>query len=48
MDAELVHCSVQTAYEELRYARVRTCMPVLINRRAKELLPPDEQTERHN
>ncbi|MFE5810259.1 three-helix bundle dimerization domain-containing protein [Streptomyces sp. NPDC056491] len=48
LDAGLVHSSVQTAYEELRYARVRTCLPVLMERRAKDLLPPDEQTERHS
>ncbi|GGS36041.1 hypothetical protein Snoj_29580 [Streptomyces nojiriensis] len=48
MDTGLVQSSVQTAYEELRYARVRTYLPVLTERRAKDLLPPDEQTERHN
>ncbi|MER6198110.1 hypothetical protein ABT234_12190 [Streptomyces sp. NPDC001586] len=48
LDARLVQSSVQTAYEELRYARVRTYLPVLMERRAKDLLPPGEQTERHN
>ncbi|WP_442815762.1 three-helix bundle dimerization domain-containing protein [Streptomyces sp. NBC_01207] len=32
--------SVQTAYEELRYARARTYLPVLMERRTKDLLPP--------
>ncbi|MER7732673.1 three-helix bundle dimerization domain-containing protein [Streptomyces erythrochromogenes] len=41
VDAGLVHSSVQTAYEELRYARVRTYLPVLMERRAQDLLPPD-------
>ncbi|MFC6138024.1 three-helix bundle dimerization domain-containing protein [Streptomyces spororaveus] len=48
LDAGLVQSSVRTAYEELRYARVRTYLPVLMERRAKDLLPPDEQTKRHN
>ncbi|MER6251954.1 hypothetical protein ABT224_11370 [Streptomyces sp. NPDC001584] len=48
LDAGLVRRSVRTAYEELRYARVRTYLPVLMERRAKDLLPPDEQTERHS
>ncbi|MFD5411850.1 three-helix bundle dimerization domain-containing protein [Streptomyces nojiriensis] len=47
LDARLVQSSVQTAYEELRYARVRTYLPILMERRAKDLLPPDEATERH-
>ncbi|MFG2232687.1 hypothetical protein OG756_06105 [Streptomyces sp. NBC_01310] len=46
LDADLVQSSVRTAYEELRYARVRTYLPVLMERRAKDLLPSDEQTER--
>ncbi|MFI8392673.1 three-helix bundle dimerization domain-containing protein [Streptomyces sp. NPDC085540] len=46
LDAGLVQNSVQTAYEELKYARVRTYLPVLMERRAKDLLPPDEQTQR--
>ncbi|MFD3441665.1 three-helix bundle dimerization domain-containing protein [Streptomyces sp. NPDC058685] len=46
LDSQLVRSSVQTAYEELRYARVRTYLPVLMERRAKDLLPTDEQTER--
>ncbi|WP_037833476.1 three-helix bundle dimerization domain-containing protein [Streptomyces sp. NRRL F-4474] len=41
VDARLVHNSVQTAYEELRYARVRTYLPVLMERRAQDLLPSD-------
>ncbi|MEV6395455.1 hypothetical protein AB0M39_11855 [Streptomyces sp. NPDC051907] len=47
LDAALVESSVKTAYEELRYARVRTYLPVLMERRAKDLLPCDEQTERY-
>ncbi|MFE7511529.1 three-helix bundle dimerization domain-containing protein [Streptomyces sp. NPDC057540] len=47
LDADLVRKSVQTAYEELRYARVRTYLPVLMERRAKDLLPPDEWAERN-
>ncbi|MFD5411853.1 three-helix bundle dimerization domain-containing protein [Streptomyces nojiriensis] len=46
LDADLVESSVQTAYEELRYARVRTYLPILIERRAKDLLGSDGQTER--
>ncbi|MEV6395897.1 hypothetical protein AB0M39_14135 [Streptomyces sp. NPDC051907] len=46
LDTALVKKSVQTAYEELRYARVRTYLPILMELRAKDLLPPDEQTER--
>lgn len=45
LDAALVHSSVRTAYEELRYARVRTYLPVLMERRAKELLSSGEQPE---
>ncbi|MCX5015093.1 hypothetical protein OG765_29640 [Streptomyces sp. NBC_00555] len=45
VDAEVVEDSVRTAYEELRYARVRTYLPVLMERRAKDLLPSDEQTD---
>ncbi|MFD7834486.1 three-helix bundle dimerization domain-containing protein [Streptomyces sp. NPDC059761] len=47
LDTGLVQSSVKTAYEELRYARVRTYLPILMERRAKDLLPPDEETERH-
>ncbi|WP_370466715.1 three-helix bundle dimerization domain-containing protein [Streptomyces sp. PCS3-D2] len=43
MDARLVHDSVWTAYEELRYARVRTYLPVLMERRARDLLPADDR-----
>ncbi|MFI5666266.1 three-helix bundle dimerization domain-containing protein [Streptomyces sp. NPDC051704] len=43
LDGGLVRGSVQTAYEELRYARVRTYLPVLMERRAKDLLPSREQ-----
>ncbi|WP_327418749.1 three-helix bundle dimerization domain-containing protein [Streptomyces sp. NBC_01233] len=46
LDAGLVRSSVQTAYEELRYARVRTYLPVLMERRARDLLPSDAQPER--
>ncbi|MFD4320746.1 three-helix bundle dimerization domain-containing protein [Streptomyces sp. NPDC058548] len=42
----LVQSSVRTAYEEFRYARVRTYLPVLMERRAKDLLPSDELEER--
>ncbi|MFD5617779.1 three-helix bundle dimerization domain-containing protein [Streptomyces yangpuensis] len=42
VDAGLVQSSVQTAYEELRYARVRAYLPVLMERRAQDLLPSDE------
>ncbi|MFE2267742.1 three-helix bundle dimerization domain-containing protein [Streptomyces lavendulae] len=42
LDAGLVQESVQTAYEELRYARVRAYLPVLMERRAKDLLSSDE------
>ncbi|MFE2283292.1 three-helix bundle dimerization domain-containing protein [Streptomyces sp. NPDC059443] len=45
LDAELVESSVRTAYDELRYARVRTYLPVLMERRAKDLLPPDGRTD---
>ncbi|MFC9816740.1 three-helix bundle dimerization domain-containing protein [Streptomyces virginiae] len=46
LDAELVWGSVQTAYDELRYARVRTYLPVLMERRAKDLLSSDEYRKR--
>lgn len=46
LDADLVERSVRTAYDELRYARVRTYLPILMERRAKDLLPSDEQTDR--
>lgn len=46
LDADLVRKSVQTAYEELRYARVRTYLPILMERRAEDLLPVDEEPER--
>ncbi|MFE0579834.1 three-helix bundle dimerization domain-containing protein [Streptomyces sp. NPDC058874] len=42
VDAGLVQSSVQTAYEELKYARVRTYLPVLMERRARDLLPSDD------
>ncbi|WKV75780.1 hypothetical protein AW27_032205 [Streptomyces sp. PCS3-D2] len=42
VDAGLVQSSVQTAYEELKYARVRTYLPVLMERRARDLLPSEE------
>ncbi|MFD9415144.1 three-helix bundle dimerization domain-containing protein [Streptomyces goshikiensis] len=44
LDTGVVAASVQTAYEELRYARVRTYLPVLMERRARDLLSSDEQT----
>ncbi|MFD9792050.1 three-helix bundle dimerization domain-containing protein [Streptomyces sp. NPDC059070] len=46
LDDRVVRVSVQTAYDELRYARVRTYLPVLMERRAKDLLPDDERGER--
>ncbi|WP_356798114.1 three-helix bundle dimerization domain-containing protein [Streptomyces sp. NPDC006514] len=46
LDADLVEGSVQTTYEELKYPRVRTYLPLLIERRAKDLPGSDEQTER--
>ncbi|MGW7104088.1 three-helix bundle dimerization domain-containing protein [Streptomyces sp. NPDC054838] len=45
LDADLVRSSVQTAYEELKYARVRAYLPVLMERRARDLLPSDGQPE---
>ncbi|MBN0048513.1 hypothetical protein JS756_31335 [Streptomyces actuosus] len=45
LDIGLVQDSVQTAYEELRYARVRTYLPVLMERRVQDLLPSGERTE---
>ncbi|MGW6982320.1 three-helix bundle dimerization domain-containing protein [Streptomyces sp. NPDC054932] len=44
LDAALVRSSVQTAYDELKYARVRTYLPILIERRAKDLLGSDGHT----
>ncbi|MFE5540333.1 three-helix bundle dimerization domain-containing protein [Streptomyces sp. NPDC056519] len=46
LDADVVENSVRTAYEELRHARVRTYLPILMERRANDLLLPDEQTDR--
>ncbi|MFF3431389.1 three-helix bundle dimerization domain-containing protein [Streptomyces sp. NPDC002602] len=46
LDTRLVRVSVETAYEELRYARVRTYLPILMERRARDLLSPDEHTDR--
>ncbi|MFB7056057.1 three-helix bundle dimerization domain-containing protein [Streptomyces vinaceus] len=43
LDDDVVRGAVQTAYDELRYARVRTYLPVLMERRAKDLLPSDER-----
>lgn len=45
LDAALVHGAVRTAHEELRYARVRTYLPILMERRAKGLLSAEEQPE---
>ncbi|MFD8982910.1 three-helix bundle dimerization domain-containing protein [Streptomyces sp. NPDC059564] len=42
LDAELVQQATQTAYEELKYARVRAYLPVLMERRARDLLTPYE------
>ncbi|MFI8103802.1 three-helix bundle dimerization domain-containing protein [Streptomyces sp. NPDC086023] len=41
VDVDVVRGSVQTAFEELRYARVRTYLPVLMERRARDLLPAE-------
>ncbi|MGI5451141.1 three-helix bundle dimerization domain-containing protein [Streptomyces sp. CA-243310] len=38
LDAGDVRDAVQTAYDEFRYARVRTYLPVLLERRAGDLL----------
>lgn len=48
MDAGLAQSSVQTAYEELRYARVRTYLPVLMERRAKDLAATESTTLRES
>ncbi|WP_368078522.1 three-helix bundle dimerization domain-containing protein [Streptomyces sp. NBC_01142] len=42
LDSRLVRRSVETAYDEFRYARVRNYLPVLMERRAKDLLPHAE------
>ncbi|MFF4426350.1 three-helix bundle dimerization domain-containing protein [Streptomyces sp. NPDC001549] len=38
LDPRIVRGAVDTAYAELRYARVRTYLPVLMERRARDLL----------
>ncbi|MEU9004546.1 three-helix bundle dimerization domain-containing protein [Streptomyces sp. NPDC048551] len=38
LDEVLVRQATLTAYEELKYARVRTYLPVLMERRARDLL----------
>ncbi|MER5931728.1 hypothetical protein [Streptomyces sp. NPDC002054] len=38
LDPHVVRGAVDTAYTELRYARVRTYLPVLMERRARDLL----------
>ncbi|MFD4141703.1 MULTISPECIES: three-helix bundle dimerization domain-containing protein [unclassified Streptomyces] len=38
VNSHRVHRSVQIAYNEFRYARVRSYLPVLMERRAKDLL----------
>ncbi|MFE2327992.1 three-helix bundle dimerization domain-containing protein [Streptomyces sp. NPDC059385] len=45
LDPGLVRSTVQTAYDEFRYARVRAYLPVLMERRAKDLLPSDEHPD---
>ncbi|MFB7054365.1 three-helix bundle dimerization domain-containing protein [Streptomyces vinaceus] len=45
LDARRVEAAVETAYEELQYARVRTYLPILMERRATDLLLSDEQTQ---
>ncbi|WP_406003437.1 three-helix bundle dimerization domain-containing protein [Streptomyces sp. NBC_00829] len=40
-DPTRIRQSVRIAYEELRYARVRTYLPILMERRAKDLLTSD-------
>ncbi|MGW1494712.1 three-helix bundle dimerization domain-containing protein [Streptomyces sp. NPDC002402] len=39
LGSALVRRSVLTAFSELRYARVRTYLPILMERRAMDLLP---------
>ncbi|MER5856292.1 MULTISPECIES: three-helix bundle dimerization domain-containing protein [unclassified Streptomyces] len=46
VDPGLVRKTVRTAYEEFKYARVRTYLPILMERRADDLLPYDEPTDR--
>ncbi|WP_143676335.1 three-helix bundle dimerization domain-containing protein [Streptomyces sp. TLI_146] len=46
LDAAVVRSSVRTAYEGFRYARVRTYLPVLMERRARDLLPCEDRVER--
>ncbi|MCY0946111.1 three-helix bundle dimerization domain-containing protein [Streptomyces antarcticus] len=41
LGTEAVDGAVQTAYDEFRYARVRTYLPVLLERRAGDLLEKD-------
>ncbi|MFC0843748.1 three-helix bundle dimerization domain-containing protein [Streptomyces noboritoensis] len=38
LDREAVKDAVETAYAELRYARVRTYLPMLMERRVRDLL----------
>ncbi|WP_333761803.1 three-helix bundle dimerization domain-containing protein [Streptomyces sp. IBSBF 2390] len=46
VDPGQVRKAVRTAYEEFTYARVRTYLPILMERRADDLLPYDEPTDR--
>ncbi|MEF9887295.1 three-helix bundle dimerization domain-containing protein [Streptomyces sp. P9-A4] len=43
LDPRIVRGAVRTAYADLRYARVRTYLPVLMERRAHDLLSAAEQ-----
>ncbi|MFI8368964.1 three-helix bundle dimerization domain-containing protein [Streptomyces sp. NPDC085466] len=45
LDAAVVHGAVRTAYDELRYARVRTYLPIPMERRAQDLLSTEERPE---
>ncbi|WP_329625266.1 hypothetical protein OG357_37000 [Streptomyces sp. NBC_01255] len=43
LDPGIVRDAVDTAYADLRYARVRTYLPVLMERRAHDLLSAADQ-----
>ncbi|WSP95194.1 hypothetical protein OG332_46080 [Streptomyces sp. NBC_01233] len=45
LDADLVESAVRTAHEELGHARVRTWLPILMERRARDPLPSDGQAD---
>ncbi|MFA7763621.1 three-helix bundle dimerization domain-containing protein [Streptomyces sp. NPDC048723] len=46
LDTATINGAVQTAYDEFRYARVRTYLPVLLERRAQDLLPSGKASDR--